>query len=120
MAVEEYKQVIVVRTDLSMSKGKLAAQVAHAAVSCVLEALKRHRDWIDEWIRQGQKKVILRVNSLEELLSVYNEAEKKGLPVSLIADAGRTELEPGTITCVGIGPAPTKIVDSITGRLKLL
>ncbi len=118
--MEEYKQVIVVRTDIKMSKGKLAAQVAHAAVSALLEALKERKKWVDEWIRQGQKKVVLRVDSEKELLSIYEKARTKRLPVALIIDAGRTELEPGTKTCVGIGPAPSKRVDEVTGDLRLL
>jgi len=118
--MEEFKQVIVVRTDLKMSKGKLATQVAHAAVTCVLKALKTNKKWVDEWVKQGQKKVVLRVEDLNELLKIYNTARTKKLPVAIIADAGRTGLEPGTITCIGIGPAPSKIIDDITSRLKLL
>ncbi len=118
--MEEYKQVIVVRTDLKMSKGKLAAQAAHAAVSALLEALKYKREWVEKWIEQGQKKVVLRVESEKELIDIYEKARRKNLPVSLIIDAGRTELEPGTKTCVGIGPAPSRRIDEITGELKLL
>lgn len=118
--MEEYKQVIVVRTDLKMSKGKLAAQVAHAAVSALLETLKEHKEWVNEWIKQGQKKVILRVESEKELLDIYERAKIKQLPVALIIDAGRTELQPGTKTCVGIGPASSKRIDEVTGELKLL
>ncbi len=116
----EYKQVIVVRADLKMGKGKLAAQVAHAAVSCVLKALEQKREWVTEWLRQGQKKVVLKVDSLSELLRIYEQAKSQGLPVVIIEDAGRTQLEPGTITCVGIGPAPADKIDKVTGRLKLL
>ncbi len=117
---QEYKQVIVVRTDLKMSKGKLAAQVAHAAVSCVLKALEQRREWVMEWLKQGQKKVVLKVDNLDDLLKIYDQAKAQGLPVAIIEDAGRTQLEPGTITCVGIGPAPASKIDKITGRLKLL
>ena len=120
----EYKQSIVVRTDLQMTKGKLAAQVAHAAVTTVVEILESKDDewqkWLKCWLEQGQKKVVLKVGSLDELLELAEEARKLHLPVTIIRDAGRTELEPGTITCVAIGPGPAPLVDRVTGRLKLL
>ncbi|MBN2014506.1 MAG: peptidyl-tRNA hydrolase [Candidatus Altiarchaeota archaeon] len=109
------KQVIVVRKDLRLSKGKLAAQVAHAAV----EAAEKSK-WRKEWMRDMQKKSVLGCSNLEELMGIYEEAKKTGLPVSLISDAGRTEIPPGTVTCVGIGPAPEEDIDKITGKLKLL
>jgi PTH2 family peptidyl-tRNA hydrolase len=114
----QYKQAIVVRTDLKMGKGKIAAQVAHASLSS-LENVKERR-WIDEWREEGQPKIVLKVRDEEELLNVYKEALKAGLPCSLIQDRGLTQLEPGTYTCVGIGPAPSEMVDKVTGRLKLL
>ena len=115
-----YKQVIIVRPDLKMGKGKIAAQVAHASVSALEKTRAIHPEWVSEWLREGQKKVILKVNSEDDLIQIYNSALKMGLPAVAIFDKGLTQLPPNTLTTVGIGPAPEKIIDEITGHLKLL
>lgn len=116
----EYKQVIVVRTDLKMGKGKLAAQVGHAAVSAAEEARKRRSKWWQAWLREGQCKVAVKVKNLAELLELQKEAVGMKLPHSLITDRGLTQLPPSTVTCLGIGPAPAIQIDKITGKLPLL
>ena len=115
----EYKMVIVLRTDLRMSKGKIAAQAGHAAVSAAEEARKKHLEWWKAWLEEGQCKIAVRVRSEEELLDLERKARELKLPSALISDRGLTELPPGTITCLGIGPAPSKEVDKITGELDL-
>ena len=115
----EYKLVIVVREDLKMSVGKLAAQVAHAAVSCALEAKSRKPKWFSEWFREGQRKVVLKAENQRELRSLMDQARGRGLPAVMITDAGLTELPANTVTCLGIGPGPENEVDSVTGSLPL-
>ncbi len=117
LVVMEIKQVVVVRNDLKMSKGKIAAQVSHASVECMLRS---HKDLVDEWRMQGMKKVVLKVENLDELRKINTEAEDAGLATSFITDAGHTEVKPGTITCLGIGPEDEKKIDKITGKLKML
>ncbi|MDH5811603.1 MAG: peptidyl-tRNA hydrolase Pth2 [Candidatus Methanomethylicaceae archaeon] len=116
----EYKQAIVVRQDLKMTKGKLAAQVAHASLSSYLVAKNIRPDWASDWLKEGQKKVVLKTRTLDELLDIKKSADRENIPNSLISDAGLTQLEPGTVTCIGIGPAPAGLVDKIVGHLKLL
>jgi len=115
-----YKQVLVLRTDLEMSRGKIAAQAGHAAVSAAEEAKKNHQAWWESWLEEGQCKVALRVKSEQELLKLQKEAKASNLPSALVTDRGLTEIPPGTITCLGIGPAPSSIIDKITGELPLL
>ena len=115
-----YKQVIVLRIDLKMSKGKIAAQAGHAAVSAGEYARKNRPEWWNPWMREGQCKIAVKVTSEEELLELERKARIAGLPVVLIVDRGLTELPPETTTCLGIGPAPSDKVDVITGNLPLL
>lgn len=116
----EYKQVLVIRMDLKMSRGKIAVQIAHAAVSAAEEARKHSVVSWRGWLWEGQKKVTVKVSSEEELLALRDKAIKAGLPVHLIRDRGLTELPPGTTTALGIGPARAETVDKITGDLPLL
>lgn len=117
---EEYKLVLVVRTDLSMGKGKIAAQCCHAAVGAFEKALKKDPEGLKAWQMTGQAKVALKIDSLEEIKKIADNAKKMGLITSLIRDAGRTQIAPNSITVLGVGPAPKDIIDKVTGHLKLL
>lgn len=112
-----YKQVIMVRQDLKLPKGKLAVQVAHA---CVESALNSDHDIVDEWRRMGAKKVVVKVKDLEELEQYYRKAKQAKFTACKISDAGKTVLAPGTVTCACIGPAREEQVDTVTGSLKIL
>lgn len=110
------KQVIVARADLGMSPGKLAAQVAHAAVSAA-DRVPEHV--FHDWQKDGSTKVVLEVWDEQSLIELYKMAVAAYLPTVLIADEGRTEVRPGSITALGIGPAPDADINDITGSLKL-
>lgn len=112
------KLALLVRTDLDMGRGKIAVQVAHAAVLAVLAS--RGSSDCEAWLDEGQPKVVLRVSGDEELSRYAVAARAAGLPVELVRDAGRTQLAPGTLTCCAIGPAETARVDALTGGLSLL
>ncbi len=116
----DYKQVLVIRTDLKMSRGKIGVQAAHAAVSAAEEARHHHPSWWQKWFNEGQKKVAVKVTSRERLLEVKEKAVRLGLPCVVIRDRGLTEIKPGTITALGIGPAPDADVDKATSDLPLL
>ncbi len=116
----EYKMMLVVRNDLPLSLGKLAVQVAHAAVECTL-LTKRHKSiWFSKWHSEGGKKVVVKVDCLEDFFALKETAEKLGIAAVIIADAGHTEIPPGTQTVLGLGPAPSGLLDTITGDLPLL
>ena len=113
------KQVIVVRTDLEMGKGKIAAQVGHACVMGAEHVRKSHPEWFNEWW-DGQEKVVVKISGIKELQEIKRQAIELNLPWSEVSDAGHTQLAPGTTTCISIGPAPENLIDKVTGNLKLL
>lgn len=112
-----YKQVIVVRKDLKMSPGKTASQVAHASVSAIDNAEK---GVVEKWKKEGQKKIVLKVEDLKELIIIKNLCRKMRMPYAVVSDAGHTELKPGTITALAIGPDKEENIDKLTGNLKIL
>jgi peptidyl-tRNA hydrolase len=124
---EEMKMVLCVRSDLEMGVGKIASQCAHAAVmlcsdhdSSSARGNLLFASWRAKWHACGATKIVLQVASLLELRSVADAAQLSRLPTAVVADAGRTQIAPGTETVVGVGPAPKSLVDSITGKLRLL
>jgi len=111
------KQVIIIRKDLNMRKGKMVAQGSHASLGAYLKSPKyAQKSWMDT----GQTKICVGVDSEEQLLEIYNKLEEAGLDPVLIRDAGHTEFKEPTLTAVGVGPVPDSDVDPITGDLKLL
>ena len=141
MSKREVKQVIVVRKDLNMRKGKIAAQAAHASVKSLLQmaSIKDSRIVLDkgnvttklskdaaddmfQWVNDGQAKVVVSVDSEKELMDIYHLIlQTSDIPVALILDAGRTEFNGvATYTCIAVGPAEVSKVDAFTGNLKLL
>ncbi|KAI9839581.1 MAG: hypothetical protein M1819_002207 [Sarea resinae] len=119
---EECKLVLVVRSDLGMTKGKIAAQCSHATLACYKYFLRRAPDSpiLRRWERLGQAKVALQVKSEEELDILQAQAISLGLCAQVVHDAGRTQIASGSATVLGIGPAPKSEIDKVTGHLKLL
>jgi PTH2 family peptidyl-tRNA hydrolase len=119
---EECKMVLVVRTDLGMTKGKIGAQCGHATLACYKHFLRHSPDSniLRRWERMGQAKVALQIKSEEELEVLQAQALSLGLVAHIIHDAGRTQIASGSATVLGIGPAPKSVIDQVTGHLKLL
>jgi len=113
------KMVLVVRTDLGMQKGKAAAQCAHAALGCYKKAVKNNSNALSAWEKTGQAKVCLKIDSEESMLNLAAKAREAGLTWTIVRDAGRTQVEAGSMTVLGIGPAAVEDIDKITGHLKL-
>jgi len=134
MASRKIKQVIVMRKDLNMRKGKMMAQAAHACMAFLTKNAVVNDDFwtfttgffpydfniIKEWLNDGFTKIALQVDNLDELMDIYTKALNKGMIVSLITDSGLTEFKGiPTVTCLAIGPVENEEVDKITGHLKL-
>src|SRR5438309_12124281 len=115
-----FKQVLVVRLDLDMGRGKAAVQCAHAAVCAAEEARNHLHTWWKSWMEEGQLKVAVKVPDLDSVLDLERKGRSKGIPVHMVRYRWLTQVPAGTITCLGLGPAPADIVDSLTGKLALL
>jgi peptidyl-tRNA hydrolase, PTH2 family len=114
-----HKQIIIVRKDLNITKGKIAAQVAHAAVSAYLKTLQKNPNACSSWLEAGQKKIVLKIDTKKELLELF-ESVKNIFPCALIKDAAHTQLKEPDITCLGIGPIKEIEIDKFTSKYKLL
>ncbi|THV68701.1 PTH2-domain-containing protein [Aureobasidium pullulans] len=119
-STEECKLVLVVRTDLGMTKGKIAAQCSHATLACYKTLLRQQSPILKRWEGYGQAKVAVQVKSEEELMILQAQAISLGICGQIIHDAGRTQIASGSATVLGVGPAPKSMVDQVTGHLKLL
>lgn len=115
--MSEYKQVILIRNDLKLPKGKMAGQSAHAAVEAALKADSTN---LKQWRQTGAKKVVVKVDSEKELYKYIQMAKDQGLTTSIITDAGKTVIAPGTTTCGCIGPNKEEDIDPICSELKLM
>ena len=112
-----YKQALLVRADLQLPKGKMAAQCSHAAVEAVLRANKVD---VNAWRHEGMEKIVLKVADIDVLHRYVQIAKDAGLVTAVITDAGHTVVEPGTVTCAAIGPALSELVDEVVRDLKLV
>ncbi|GAA5846013.1 hypothetical protein JCM3766R1_001337 [Sporobolomyces carnicolor] len=117
---EPCKLVLVVRTDLNMNKGKIAAQCGHATLACYKSLNRSNPKLINHWERTGQAKIAVKCDSEDELLVLQATAKSLGICARSIQDAGRTQVAAGSTTVLGIGPAPVRLVNQVTGNLKLL
>lgn len=114
------KMVIVVRKDLNISCGKIAVQVAHAAVEATLKSIEINEAKVKRWLEEGQKKIVVTVPDESKLLEIYKRALECRIVSSLVRDAGLTEIPPGTLTAVALGPDEDSVIDKLTGMLPLL
>ncbi len=119
-----FKMVLVVRQDLGMKVGKIAAQVGHAVLGAYKNILEsddiKDKESLFNWEECGQAKIVLKVNGKEELLAVSKKAKAAGLNTYIVCDAGRTQIEPGSLTVLAVGPGISSDIDKVTGHLKLM
>ena len=116
----DLKMVCVVNHGLKMGKGKIAAQVGHAAVSAVMNAGGKQPALLDAYLSSGQKKVCVKGNDADHLLELEKQAKSLSLLTTTIRDAGHTQIPSGSLTVLAIGPAQSDRIEEVTGQLKLL
>ena len=117
---EDMKLVLIVRMDLKMGKGKIAAQCSHAALAAYKQSQRQAPEYLRQWEKLGPAKVVLRVEDESGMYRLEQRARAAGLVTAVIQDAGRTQIAPGSVTVLGVGPAPAQQLDQVTGHLKLL
>ena len=118
--LNDVKLVLLVNHELKMGKGKIAAQVGHASVKAVLTPSKKDSAKIQAWLKQGQPKVVLKVQKTSELEDLIRISKENNLQVNIIRDAGKTQIAPNSLTVVAIGPDSKEKIDLFTKELKLL
>lgn len=117
--LEDFKMVLVVRNDLKMGKGKIAAQCSHATLGLYKKLHNRAPKALNRWEMCGQVKVVVKIESEEEMLALQARAKSIHIPTHIVIDAGRTQIAPNSRTVMAVlGPAD--MVDDVTGGLKLL
>jgi PTH2 family peptidyl-tRNA hydrolase len=117
---QSFKQAIVIRVDLGMGKGKMAAQAAHASLEAYKKAIARSRAAVEAWERSGCKKVVLKAAGESHLMSLMAKAKALHIPCALIQDRGLTQVAKGEITALALGPWREEEIDEVTGELKLM
>lgn len=119
-----FKMVLCVRNDLGMGKGKMCAQCGHACVGIYRKIIsgdnEKHKQWLKQWENDAEGKIALKVDNLEDLKKLRDEAKKLELPTYTVMDAGKTQIPEGSITVLAIGPSSKARIDKITSHLKLL
>ena len=117
---DELTMVLVTRSDLNLSKGKLAAQCSHAAAECILKVRRTAPKTLERYLSKGARKIVCSTSNLDSLKRIFGEANEAGLVSYMVKDAGHTEIPAGTVTVVGIGPGPRSTIDTITSSLPLV
>jgi PTH2 family peptidyl-tRNA hydrolase len=115
--IARMKQVLVVNSDLALPAGKMAAQVAHASMAAFLIADHANQQ---KWLDVGMPKIVLAGENEAQMQLLLRRAHEANVPAYLVRDAGRTVVPEGTVTCLGLGPAPKDAIDALTGALALL
>ena len=117
---EDVKMVFIINSELKMGKGKIAAQVGHAAVSSTLKSGEKNPELLEAWLASGQKKICVKGEDSEHLLKLEKRCKENGITAVKIHDAGHTQIPAGSLTVLSLGPDMESILDYISGDLKLL
>ncbi|XP_027353956.1 peptidyl-tRNA hydrolase 2, mitochondrial [Abrus precatorius] len=117
--LDDFKMILVVRNDLKMGKGKIAAQCSHATLGLYKKLLYRAPKALSRWEMSAQPKVVVKIESEEDMLALQERAKSLKLPSHITIDAGRTQIAPNSRTVMAI-LGPVEVVDEVTGGLKLL